>query len=243
MPSLSGSSLSRPCRCEWLNLFKRPPPHPTRRPSHIKILSLTALQVGIFRFEPATIRHFVAFVAELRGLILIIHDLNYNVIGASLLWMKAKSILSWYFEDAMHPMYANWLLWVRLSHLILVSLPLLALHWQVRSLLSNRNINIRWQILVYLLDYRFEIRVSIFFLYAEEDFWDKEQVWDELWCGQKQRMLDHIVAQSTHHLLVEPYHSCMAFKLIDMAVVVRVRTSSVGLTVICIFSILWDILW
>ena len=243
MPSLPGSSWSRPCSPKWLNLFKRPLPYATCPLSHIEILSLLAFQVRIIKFDVAAITYFVTVVVKLLGLILIIHDLNYNVIGAPLLWMKAKSILSWYFEDAMHPMYANWRLWVRLSHLILVSLPLLALHWQVRSLLPNWNINIRWKILVYLLDYRFEIRVSIFFLYAEEDFWDKEQVWDELWCGQKQRMLDHIVAQSTHHLLVEPYHSCMAFKLIDMAVVVWVRTSGVGLTVICIFSILWNILW
>ena len=40
-------------------------------------------------------------------------------------------------------------------------------------------------------------------------------------------MLRHVVTQGSHHLLVEPNHSGMAFKLLDVPIVVTSRSTSI----------------
>lgn len=92
--------------------------------------------------------------------------------------------------------------------------------WQVRGLLLDRYVNIGGQVLVHLLDDVLKIIIPVIFFDWLEHLGYEEKIRNELGRGQKEWVLSHVVADGTHQLLIEANEAGVAFKLLDVAVVV-----------------------
>ena len=115
--------------------------------------------------------------------------LDYDVIRLSLSRMQTESIICW---NSKHPM-----------HLLTPLVPQqLAVLFELEATWLYRYVDISWQVFVDFFNDLDQIIISFLPLYALQQVWNEEEVWDKVWRWEELARAGHIALKGPDNLLV-----------------------------------------